>query len=84
MAPPKKLHCPKGHEYTKSNTYHHPTKGGRVCRECHRIQARESARKKAALKRAPLGVGRRDGEGRWEPVPVMPSWGNGPSVNWDS
>lgn len=26
-----KTHCPKGHEYTQSNIYHH---GGRRCKQC--------------------------------------------------
>ena len=30
-----KTHCPKGHEYSLANTYHHPT-GSRQCRTCHR------------------------------------------------
>lgn len=51
MAPPKKERCPLGHEYSPDNSYHHPTKGGRVCRECHRTQARESARRRAALRK---------------------------------
>lgn len=40
-------HCPHGHEYTPENTTHN-SKGGRVCRECKRIdgQRRTAARRK--------------------------------------
>jgi hypothetical protein len=41
----KKTHCPHGHEYTEENTYVTP-KGGRKCRECHRIEVREAKRAK--------------------------------------
>jgi hypothetical protein len=30
-----KTHCPKGHEYTKENTYRHP-RSGRMCKTCRR------------------------------------------------
>jgi hypothetical protein len=33
-------HCPQGHEYTDENTWYHPGKPERHCRECHRIKAR--------------------------------------------
>lgn len=40
-------HCPSGHAYTDENTYRNPS-GGRSCRECRRVRAREAfARKKA-------------------------------------
>lgn len=57
MAPPKKHNCPSGHEYSAENSYLHPTKGGRVCRLCHRDQARESARRQAIVrKKVRLGL----------------------------
>jgi len=33
-----KTHCPRGHEYTKDNTY--PNQRGRNCRTCARARAR--------------------------------------------
>ena len=72
MAPPKKTHCPQGHPYTPENSYHHPTKGGRCCKQCHRQQARDHSRRTAALKAAPLIAAKRDGEGRWEPAIHIP------------
>lgn len=43
-----KTHCPQGHPYDDTNTYH-KRDGGRMCRECLRIRSREyKARKKAA------------------------------------
>lgn len=41
-----KTHCPHGHEYTEENTYITP-RGGRKCRECHRIETREAKRAKS-------------------------------------
>lgn len=40
-----KTHCPHGHPYDGDNVVMRPS-GTRVCRECHRRVARESARKK--------------------------------------
>ena len=31
-----KRRCPRGHPYTKANTYVHPRSGGRWCRQCAR------------------------------------------------
>lgn len=43
-------HCPRGHEYTASNTYRTRI-NGRVCRKCQPILLRRSvARRKAAAK----------------------------------
>jgi len=49
--PPNALrtHCPQGHEYTEENTYR-ATTGGRVCRECTRVHAREYRARKGAHK----------------------------------
>lgn len=34
-------HCPSGrHEFTPDNSYFHPTRGYRICRECHKASAR--------------------------------------------
>lgn len=44
-----KTHCPQGHEYTDENTY--LFRGWRSCRECHRVHARESARRRRKIKR---------------------------------
>jgi hypothetical protein len=55
--------CPKGHEYTPENSYEHPSRGGRVCRECHRDQNREWARKRRQMLRDVKAA--RDDEGRW-------------------
>ena len=41
-----KLFCPQGHEYTSENTY--TWKGERICRACHRVHTRESARRRRA------------------------------------
>jgi hypothetical protein len=35
-----KRRCPKGHGYTKANTYVQPSTSGRVCRECARERKR--------------------------------------------
>lgn len=32
----RKIHCMKGHEYTKENTYYPPSRHERVCRMCRR------------------------------------------------
>ena len=34
----RKTHCPQGHAYTEDNIYQHPSKGGRICRQCRRTQ----------------------------------------------
>lgn len=34
-----KTHCPRGHEYSETNTYKRP-RGGRTCRECKRSRSR--------------------------------------------
>jgi len=34
-------HCPKGHEYTKENTYINPGNSGRTCRICNRKRAKQ-------------------------------------------
>lgn len=33
----RKTHCIRGHEFTPENTYRHPKRGTRTCRECMRI-----------------------------------------------
>lgn len=38
----KRTHCPKGHPYSETNTYHHP-QGHRRCRICHRERQRETS-----------------------------------------
>lgn len=45
-----RTHCPKGHEYSESNTYVRKS-GGRMCKECSRISCRVRARAKRALLR---------------------------------
>ena len=44
----RKTHCPRGHAYDEANTYITPSTGGRICRECHRIRARESYHRERA------------------------------------
>lgn len=53
-------HCPQGHEYTESNTYHYPG-GNRACNECrreyrdaHAEERRAKGREYARRKRAEL------------------------------
>lgn len=41
-----KTHCPQGHPYDEKNTYAHPIKGGRSCRQCHREKVRAAYRAK--------------------------------------
>lgn len=43
-------HCPKGHEYTESNTYRGPS-GKRACRECSRAAHRAWSKRKTMEKR---------------------------------
>jgi len=47
-------HCPKGHEYTRENTYYAPSspRSQRRCRECARISSREQKRRWTAARRA--------------------------------
>lgn len=33
----RKTHCKNGHEFTKENTYIHPQRGNRHCKECPRV-----------------------------------------------
>ncbi len=42
-----KTHCPKGHEYTKSNTYINRT-GSRFCKECNNTRRRKFSGQRAA------------------------------------
>lgn len=37
--------CPHGHAYTPQNTYVHPRKGNRTCRQCHALNSRRRRRK---------------------------------------
>lgn len=37
----RKTHCDAGHEFDAQNTYVHPKRGTRHCRECQRVRARE-------------------------------------------
>lgn len=39
-----KTHCPKGHEYTESNTYRNPLKGWRQCLACRHERDRKRVR----------------------------------------
>lgn len=41
-----KRRCPRGHGYTKANTYVHPRTRGRSCRECDRERKRDAARRR--------------------------------------
>jgi hypothetical protein len=41
-----KTHCPQGHEYTPENTRIIPSTGGRLCKSCQRVHAREWKRKR--------------------------------------
>lgn len=59
----RKTHCPQGHEYTATNTYHYPA-GNRACNECRRIyrethaeERRIKGREYARRKRAERFVG---------------------------
>ena len=45
----RKTHCPRGHEYTPENTYQKPG-NRRVCRICHRADARRRYAEQAARK----------------------------------
>lgn len=50
-----KTHCWRGHPFTEENTYTQRSGDrvrGRGCRECHRIQGRESDRRRREKKRA--------------------------------
>lgn len=44
----KKTHCPRGHEYTKDNTYFRANRArpSRECRQCRRIKNQEYYREK--------------------------------------
>ena len=44
-----KRRCPRGHAYTKSNTYVQPSTGGRACRACDRDRKRARAGRREAL-----------------------------------
>ena len=44
----KKTHCPLGHPYDATNTYHDP-RGKRYCRACWRARDRRQARKQIAV-----------------------------------
>jgi hypothetical protein len=39
-----KRRCPRGHAYTKANTYVQPSTGGRACRTCVRARKRSAVR----------------------------------------
>lgn len=49
-----KTHCPKGHEYTKENTYTNPNKYERACIKCQREANRQFKAKVRALKQQEL------------------------------
>lgn len=38
-----KTHCPRGHAYDRTNTYHQKARPGRKCRACRRERRREAA-----------------------------------------
>lgn len=42
-----KTHCPAGHPYDETNTYHH-TDGARRCKECRRASVRRYRARKSA------------------------------------
>ena len=46
----QRTHCPHGHAYTPENTYRRED-GCRRCKECRRIQGRESVRRWRAANR---------------------------------
>lgn len=43
-----KTHCPKGHPYDSENTYIYKRTGGRRCRKCNAMRAREKAMLKSS------------------------------------
>ena len=49
-----KTHCPRGHEYTVTNTYQLP-RGGRSCRTCRVAEAVENFKRKKARGYTSLG-----------------------------
>lgn len=49
-----KTHCPKGHEYTKENTYRNPNTNERACIKCQREGNRQFKAKVRALKQQEL------------------------------
>lgn len=48
-AHPVGSHCRRGHEFTSENTYMHPQRGTRHCRECSRAASRRYASRKRAM-----------------------------------
>jgi hypothetical protein len=52
-----KRRCPRGHAYTKANTYAHPRTRGRWCRQCNRERKRKAGHA-PALDSGDLDVGR--------------------------
>lgn len=42
----RKTHCKHGHEFTTENTYIHPTRGSRLCRECRKVNHKKYIEKK--------------------------------------
>ena len=46
----KKTHCDQGHEFTVTNTYIHPKRGSRLCRECRKVAVRKYQHSKTSLK----------------------------------
>lgn len=45
-ARPRRTHCKRGHEFTPENTYIHPKRGTRHCRECGRRAQRRFKEKR--------------------------------------
>lgn len=43
-----RTHCPAGHPYDETNTYHLKDRPGRQCKECTRARCREYQRRKRA------------------------------------
>ena len=60
-----KRRCPRGHAYTKANTYVHPRTAGRWCRQCDRERKRRCADTGQRLGPSHLDVGR-------EPISRLP------------